>query len=284
MGCLVSPARAPYITPMARPTFSFELFPPKTDAAARALGAALPDLDALGPAYYTVTYGAGGTTREGTLSTIRRVTAATARPVAAHLTYISTPRDELRAYAAALHDAGVRHILALRGDLPPGRTFADFAGEAYFQSTAAFIAALRAWHGFEISVAAYPEVHPDAADAAEDIATLRAKVDAGAARAVTQFFFNDADYWALVARAQRAGVEVPIVPGVLPVADFAAMSKFARRCGAAVPPGLEATLAERGAAQVLAAQIRALAERGVAHVHIYTLNRAEVVAAALRAL
>jgi methylenetetrahydrofolate reductase (NADPH) len=269
---------------MARPTFSFELFPPKTDAARGALGTALPALDALGPAYYTVTYGAGGTTRDGTLATVRQVMAATGRPVAAHLTYISTPRDELRAYAAALHDAGVRHIIALRGDLPGGRTFADFAGEAYFQSTADFIAALRAWHGFEISVAAYPEVHPDAASAEADIATLRAKVAAGARQAVTQFFFEDADYWALVERARAAGVEVPITPGVLPVEDFAAMTRFAARCGARVPPGLEADLRAHGPAQVLAGQIRALAQGGVAHAHVYTLNRAEVVAEALRAL
>ncbi|HBH26275.1 MAG TPA: methylenetetrahydrofolate reductase [NAD(P)H] [Rhodospirillaceae bacterium] len=261
--------------------FSFELFPPKTPQATAALEAALPRLAVLNPALFTVTYGAGGTTKDGTLATAATVAARTGVPVAAHLTYLTTPREALLAYAQDLWGRGVRHILALRGDLPPGRTFADFAGPQYFRSTAQFIAALRDVHDFEISVAAYPEVHPDAADAAEDIETLKAKVAAGAERAVTQFFFDNADYWALVDRARAAGVAVPIVPGLLPVHDFPAMARFAAKCRARVPADLEARLAAEGPAAVLAAQIRDLRAQGAAHAHIYTLNRADIVEQAL---
>lgn len=266
--------------------WSFEFFPPKTDAAAAALDSVAAHLAALEPEYFTVTYGAGGSTRDGTLATAARIQGATGVPVAAHLTYMTTPRDALMAYAAALADAGIRRVVALRGDLPEGKAYRDFAGPGYFQSTPEFIEALRAAHGFDILVAAYPEMHPDAASPQADLATLAEKCAAAGpgAAAITQFFFDNAPYWNLAARARAAGITAPIVPGLLPVTDFAGMTRFAARCQASVPGWLQGALAERGPAAVLAEQIRALAEGGVEHVHVYTLNRADVVEAAIKLL
>lgn len=263
---------------------SFEFFPPKTEAMERTLWESVEALTPLAPSFVSVTYGAGGTTRERTHATVARIARETPLKAAAHLTCVDASRDEIDAVARDYWVAGVRHIVALRGDPPR-------AGEKFtphpdgYASAADLVAGLKRVADFEISVSAYPELHPDARSASDDIDNLKRKLDAGATRSITQFFFEPDTYFRFRDAAAAAGITAPIVPGILPVSNFAMLSKMAASCNTAVPPwlarlfnGLDDKPATRQlvAATVAAELCRRLYAGGVRELHFYTLNRAEL--------
>jgi methylenetetrahydrofolate reductase (NADPH) len=263
---------------------SFEFFPPKTEKMDEALWTAVTTLAPLAPQFVSVTYGAGGSTRERTHATVARIARETDIPAAAHLTCVEASRAEIEAVARGYWEAGVRHIVALRGD-PPA------AGERYrphpdgYAGAAELVAALRGIAPFEISVAAYPECHPEATNPQADIDHLKRKIDAGATRAITQFFFSPETFFRFRDRVAAAGINAEIVPGILPVSNVAQTRKFAGMCGTAIPPwmdrlfdGLDDRPAARQlvAATVAAEMCRRLYAGGVRHFHFYTLNRAEL--------
>jgi len=263
---------------------SFEFFPPKTEAMEAQLWAAIERLAPLAPRFVSVTYGAGGGTRERTHATVERIKRETELAPAAHLTCVAASRAEVDAVARRYWDAGVRHIVALRGDPPEGTAgyIAHADGYAY---AADLVAGLRRVHDFDISVAAYPETHPEAAHPRADLDNLKRKIDAGANRAITQFFFDTDVYLRFVERARAAGIAVPIVPGILPVTNFAQVVRFAKLCGASVPAwlarlfeGLDDDPDTRRlvAATVAAEQCRRLHDSGIDEFHFYTLNRADL--------
>lgn len=277
----------PYPDPLA--SVSFELFPPKTDAAEATLARAVDQMASADPAYFSVTYGAGGSTRDRTAQVVDMVGARTGRPVAHHLTCVGARRDEVDQLAGELHDKGITRIVALRGDLPEGQRLApDGYGDA-----AELVAGLRRVAEFDISVAAYPEVHPEAASAQADLDHLKRKLDAGAARAITQFTFDTDVILRFVDRARAAGITAPIVPGIMPVTNFAGLKRFSAKCGATVPDwlarmfeGLDDAPETRAmvATSVATEQCRLLMEAGLSEFHFYTLNRPEVSLAVCRAL
>ena len=270
---------------MSAPTIAFEFFPPKTEKASEALWEAVADLAALGPKFMTVTYGAGGSTRDGTVDTIAKMKEDTGLPIGSHLTFINTPKDQLHEFTSALWAAGIRHIVALRGDMPDDLQWPlDEDGE-YFQYTSDFVEGLKGWHDFEISVGCYPEKHPDALDMSADIAALKLKCEAGADRAITQFFFDNDVYYNFRDECAAAGIETPIVPGLLPIHDFKSMCNFAKKCQASVPAGLHEKFAgledkpeeaQKVAADLLILQAQNLAQNGVEHLHFYTLNKSMI--------
>ncbi len=263
---------------------SFEFFPPKTEKMEETLWSAVQTLEPLGPRFVSVTYGAGGSTRERTHATVARIQRETAIPAAAHLTCVEASRDEIREVAESYWVAGVRHIVALRGDPPvAGTRFAPHPDG--YASAAELVAGLKEIAPFEISVAAYPEMHPEAASGQADLDNLKRKLDAGANRAITQFFFSPDAFFRFRDRAVEAGIDAEIVPGILPVSNVAQTRKFAAMCGAAIPPwmdrlfeGLDDHPAARQlvAATVSAELCRRLYAGGVRHFHFYTLNRAEL--------
>ncbi len=263
---------------------SFEFFPPNTPEMEETLWRSTKRLEPLAPRFVSVTYGAGGGTRERTHRTVRRILAETSLVPAAHLTCVGSSRDEVNAVAEEYWNAGVRHIVALRGDPPAG--VAKYAAHPEGYSYAHhLVQGLRSRRDFEISVAAYPEGHPEASSLDADIDNLKRKIDAGATRAITQFFFYNDLYLRFLDRVQRAGITVPIVPGIMPVTNFVQMQKFAAKAGASVPPrmarvfeGLEHDPETRKlvAATVAAEQCEALARQGVNEFHFYTLNRADL--------
>ena len=268
---------------------SFEFFPPRTEKMEENLWQAVRRLAPLAPEFVSVTYGAGGSTRERTHATVTRLQSETGLTAAAHLTCVGATREEIDAIARAYHAAGIRHVVALRGD-PPGLA----AGERYephpggYAYASDLVEGLRRVGDFDISVAAYPEGHPESASPEADIAVLKRKVDAGASRAITQFFFDADTYRRFVDRVRAAGIDVPIVPGILPITNFARTVEFARRCGAAVPAWLASLFdgldddpetRQMVAATVAAEQCRALYADGVRSFHFYTLNRAELTVA-----
>jgi methylenetetrahydrofolate reductase (NADPH) len=266
------------------PAVSFEFFPPKNEKMEAQLWAAIERLEPLGPRFVSVTYGAGGTTRERTHRTVSRIRRETRLEPAAHLTCVGADRVEIDAVAGTYRDAGVRHIVALRGDAPEGEDGYTPHPDGYAYA-ADLVAGIAAIGGFEISVAAYPETHPEAASAAADLDNLKRKIDAGASRAITQFFFDPAVYFRFVDRARAAGITVPIVPGILPVTNFGQVTRFAAMCGATVPSWL--ALAFDGldddpetrrlvAMSVAFDQCRRLRAGGADEFHFYTLNRAEL--------
>jgi len=277
---------------MAPPEVSFEFFPPNTDKMAETLWRSVERLAPLGPKFVSVTYGAGGTTRERTHATVERIVHEKGLTAAAHLTCVAASRTEVNAVADRYWDAGVRHIVALRGDMPePGQTYAP-AQDGYDYASD-LVAGLLDRHDFEISVAAYPENHPEARNDDDEIENLRRKQEAGAARAITQFFFNTEDFLRYRDRMSAGGVDIPLAPGILPVTNFAAMVRFAGRCGASVPDwvaerftGLENDLETRSAiaAAIAVEQCQHLRREGVEHFHFYTLNRAELTLAICRML
>ena len=278
---------------MARPSISFEYFPPKTEDGATALYAAVERLMTYDPLYMTVTYGAGGSTKDGTRKALRHILKMTDIPMASHLTFLSTTKDELDAYIDDLWLMGVHHIVALRGDLPKGTSYDDFKTEQYYDYTSNFVAALKAKHPFEISVGAYPEKHPDAASLDADIEALRLKCAAGADRAITQFFFENDIYYRFLDQCEKAGITTPIVPGLLPVHDFKSMSNFAKRCAASIPDWLREKFealegrpeeAQKYATDLLIMQAEDLAARGVGHIHFYCMNKAHITSEAVEAL
>jgi methylenetetrahydrofolate reductase (NADPH) len=263
---------------------SFEFFPPKTEKMEETLWDAVQTLAPLAPRFVSVTYGAGGSTRERTHATVARIARETAIPAAAHLTCVDASREEILDVARAYWAAGVRHIVALRGD--PPQAGAKFEPRADgFANAAALVAGLQAVAPFEISVAAYPECHPDSVSVAADLDNLKAKIDAGATRAITQFFFSPEAFFRFRDRAAAVGITAEIVPGILPVSNVAQTRKFAGMCGAAIPPwmdrlfeGLDDHPAARQlvAATVAGEMCRKLYAGGVRHFHFYTLNRAEL--------
>ncbi len=277
----------PYPDP---PAFvSFELFPPKTDAGEATLTRVVDQLASAKPAYFSVTYGAGGSTRDRTARVVDMVRDRTGRPVAHHLTCVGASRDEIDRLARGLHEEGISRIVALRGDLPEGQRLApDGYGDA-----AELVAGLRRVADFDISVAAYPEVHPEAASVAADLDHLKRKLDAGAARAITQYTFDTEVILRFVDRARAAGITAPIVPGIMPVTNFAGLKRFSAMCGATVPDwlarmfeGLDDAPETRAmvATSVATEQCRLLMEAGLSEFHFYTLNRPEVSLAVCRAL
>ncbi len=263
---------------------SFEFFPPKTEKMEAQLWSAVERLAPLAPRFVSVTYGAGGGTRERTHATVVRLREETDLEPAAHLTCVAAGREEVDDVARRYWRAGIRHIVALRGDPPEGE--ANYAPQAGGYAYAAdLVAGLKKVADFEISVAAYPEVHPAAKSAAADLDNLKRKIDAGASRAITQFFFDVDHYRRFIDRARSAGITVPIVPGILPVTNFAQVVKFSAMCGTAVPnwlaglfEGLDDDPETRKlvAATVAARQCTALQADGVNEFHFYTLNRADL--------
>lgn len=263
---------------------SFEFFPPKTEAMEKTLWESVETLSPFDPRFVSVTYGAGGTTRERTHNTVARIARETPIAVAAHLTCVDATKAEIDAVAEEYWAAGVRHIVALRGDPPrAGEKYATHPGG--YENAADLVAGLRKLHPFEISVAAYPECHPDSPDAAHDLDNLKRKIDAGANRAITQFFFEADTFLRFRDAAAAAGIDAEIVPGIMPVMSFAAVQKMSAMCGTAVPGWMERLfegLDDRPAARqlvsaTLAAELcRNLYTGGVRQFHFYTLNRAEL--------
>ena len=263
---------------------SFEFFPPKSAAMEETLWSAVKTLEPLGPRFVSVTYGAGGSTRERTHATVARIQRETSLAAAAHLTCVEASREEIDAVAEQYWAAGVRHIVALRGDPPTmGAKFAPHPGG--YANAAELVEGLRKLHPFELSVAAYPECHPDSADAQADVDNLKRKIDAGATRAISQFFFSPEAYFRFRDRAAAAGIDAEIVPGILPVSNVAQTRKFAGMCGADIPAWMDRLFeglddhppARQLVAATIAAELcRKLYAGGVRNFHFYTLNRAEL--------
>ena len=264
---------------------SFEFFPPKTPQMEEKLWESIQLLAPLRPAFVSVTYGAGGSTRDRTHAIVKRILSETSLTPAAHLTCVGATREEINDVAHAYWESGVRHIVALRGDIPEaaGGTYTPYPGGYAYASD--LVAGLLRVADFEISVAAYPETHPEARSPADDLDHLKRKIDAGATRAITQFFFEVDVYLRFLERARGAGITVPIVPGILPVTNYTQMKRFAGTCGAKVPdwlaslfegsdnnPELRALLA----ASIAAEQCRLLRAAGIEEFHFYTLNRAKL--------
>jgi methylenetetrahydrofolate reductase (NADPH) len=265
---------------------SFEFFPPKSEEMEQTLWEAVERLAPLTPSFVSVTYGAGGSTRERTHTTVKRILAETDLVPAAHLTCVAATRADVDAVVRNYVAAGVRHIVALRGDPTGG------VGEPYvphpggYKNADDLVAGIKRIADVEVSVSAYPEKHPDSPTVEADIDMLKAKVEAGAARAITQFFFDNELYFRYLERARARGIEVPIVPGILPVQNFKQTKAFADRCGASMPAwlaerfaGLNDDTATRKliAAAVAAEQVLDLVDHGVTDFHFYTMNRADLV-------
>lgn len=234
---------------------SFEFFPPKSAKMEEQLWDAVTQLQPLDPSFVSVTYGAGGSTRERTHATVARIIAEAGLPAAAHLTCVAASKAEIREVAEQYWEAGVRHIVALRGDAgEPGAPFTPHP-EGY-ASAAELVSGLKEIADFEISVAAYPETHPDARSSQDDIDNLKRKLDAGASRAISQFFFSADTFFRFRDNCAAAGIDTPVLPGILPVTNVAQARKFAGACGAAIPAwmdGLFEGLDEKPAARQLVA-------------------------------
>jgi methylenetetrahydrofolate reductase (NADPH) len=272
--------------PERRIRVSFEFFPPKTEEMEKTLWEAVARLAPLAPSFVSVTYGAGGSTRERTHTTVKRIIAETALAPAAHLTCVAATRAEVDGVVQSYVAAGVRHIVALRGD-PVGGVGERYAPHPMGYGNAAdLVAGIKRCTDIEVSVSAYPEKHPDSPSVEADIDMLAAKVDAGASRAITQFFFESDHYFRYLDRVRARGIAIPIVPGILPVQNFKQMRVFAERCGTTVPAwladrfaGLDADAATRKliAGALAAEQVLDLVDRGVTDFHFYTMNRADLV-------
>ncbi len=265
---------------------SFEFFPPKTEKMEEALWSAIRRLEPLAPKFVSVTYGAGGSTRERTHNTVARLAKETALVPAAHLTCVAATKGEVNEVASAYKAAGVKHIVALRGDPSEGvgTKYAPHPGG--YANAAELVAGLKEVGGFEISVAGYPEKHPESASSDADLENLKAKVDAGASRVITQFFFDNAHYLRFLEAARAKGIWAPIVPGIVPIHNFKQVAGFAGRCGATIPSwmarrfdGIETDVQTTHlvAAAVAAEQVMDLVDAGIRQFHFYTLNRADLV-------
>ncbi len=263
---------------------SFEFFPPKTDAGDIQLLATALRLGKLAPKFMTVTYGAGGSTRAKTHAMAVKIQDQARIPVAAHLTCVNASRAEIHDISDELWDDGIRHIVALRGDMPGGVPYVPHPDG--YDYTSHLIEGLKKRHDFEISCAAYPEKHPDAPSLDIDIDNLKKKVDAGADRVITQFFFEPATYLRFLEKAEARGIKAPIVPGILPVNNFAQVEKFSKQCGANIPDYLidrfaslndDPDILKLMAAVTAAEQCQALYAYGIRHFHFYTMNKADLV-------
>jgi len=271
---------------------SFEFFPPADTAMEATLWRSLERLAPLAPCFVSVTYGADGSTRERTHALVTRIQRQTQLTGAPHLTCIGASRGEILDIARGYWDEGIRHLVALRGDPPQGQSSYRPRTDG-FAFAADLVAGLRSVAPFDISVAAYPEMHPEAASAAADLESLKRKIDAGASRAITQFFYDIDVFLRFRDRCAAAGIDAPLVPGILPITRFPQVLRFAQRCGASIPAwlrerfeGLEDDAETRSliAAAVAIEQVQELRRHGVSEFHFYTLNRAELTFAICHAL
>ena len=274
------------------PSVSFEFFPPKTPEMEQKLWETIIQLKKLQPSFVSVTYGAGGGTRERTHYTVKRMIQETSLKPAAHLTCVAASRQEVDDVARAYYEAGVRHIVALRGDPPNGAVGYTPHPDGYNYSCE-LVAGLKRIADFEITVAAFPEKHPDSVSFEADIDYLKKKIDAGATRAITQYFFDVEHYFRFIERVRKSGITIPILPGILPVGNVAQVKKFSAMCGASVPTWLDKlfdgldndpVMRNLVAVSVASEQCRKLMEFGCEHLHFYTLNRADLTAAVCRIL
>jgi methylenetetrahydrofolate reductase (NADPH) len=271
---------------------SFEFFPPHSEKMQETLWKSIQRLKPLAPSFVSVTYGADGSTRERTHDVVERIVNETDLTVAPHLTCVDASRGEIDAIAREYWDMGIRHIVALRGD-PPADSGAYTPTRGGYAYASDLVAGLKKVADFDISVAAYPEVHPEAPSAEFDLENLKRKLDAGASRAITQFFFDTGLFLRFRDRCAAAGIDSPIVPGILPITRFAQMTKFAAQCGASVPDwlrdrfeGLDDDAETRNliAANVAIEQVQRLQAEGVDEFHFYTLNRSQLTVAICHAL
>lgn len=277
-----------HVAPLRRGiSVSFEFFPPHSAKSLEGLWRSIERLASLRPKFVSVTYGAGGSTRDRTHDTVKRIIKETSMTPAAHLTCVGASRAEVDEVIEAYWEAGVRHIVALRGDPPAGVDMFEPHPHGY-RNAADLVAGITARRDLEISVAAYPEVHPQASSAQADLDNLKRKIDAGAKRAITQFFFDIDTYLRFRDRVAAAGITVPLIPGILPVTNFAKVNEFAARCGATVPAWLASLFNGLDSApdirQLVSATVTAelctrLADYGVSEFHFYTLNRPELTTA-----
>ena len=268
-------------TKLSAPKVSFEFFPPKTPEATDTLWKVIKELEELSPEFVSVTYGAGGTTREYTHKTVEYIKNKTSLTPAAHLTCVGATKEEVNEVARGYWDIGVRHIVALRGDPPEGQAkYTPYPGG--YEYSVDLVKGLKEIADFEISVASFPETHPEAESQEKDLEYLKRKIDAGASRTLTQYFFDTGLYLSFRERAVAAGVSVPIVPGILLITNFKQMVNFSKRCGATVPEWLGNLLNETDetpekrdiiSAIIASEQCRILREEGVEQFHFYTLNR-----------
>ncbi|MGV3548869.1 methylenetetrahydrofolate reductase [NAD(P)H] [Rhizobium sp.] len=265
---------------------SFEFFPPKSDEMERQIWIAVDGLKRWNPDFVSVTYGAGGSTRDTTLTTVAGMIAEKGLAAASHLTCVGSTREEVADIVAEFKAAGVRHFVALRGDPQGGIGTAYQPHPGGFANGAELTAGLRAMGNFEISVSAYPEKHPESADSAADIDMLKRKADNGATRALTQFFFDNDVFARYIDRVRAAGITIPVVPGILPIQNLAQVKRFARLCGASVPGFVDAALAPvedkpeehaKRSAELAARQVEGLRALGISDFHFYTMNRAPLV-------
>jgi len=271
---------------------SFEFFPPANAKMEETLWRSIQRLEPLGPRFVSVTYGADGSTRDRTHRVVRRIQAETTLTCAPHLTCVGARREEVLAVAESYWKTGIRHMVALRGDPPKGTTgYTPCAGG--FDYASDLVRGLSSVGDFDVSVAAYPEVHPEALSADADLENLKRKIDAGASRAITQFFFNTEAFLRFRDRCAAGGVEVTIVPGILPISNFQRTINFAAECGAKIPPRLhdrfsglddDAETRRMIAASIAIEQVDVLRRHGVSEFHFYTLNRAELTYAICHAL
>jgi methylenetetrahydrofolate reductase (NADPH) len=273
------------------PKLSFEFFPPRTEALEQQLWTCINRLAPLAPRFVSVTYGAGGTTQARTHATVARIVRETSLVPAAHLTCIGATQAEVDTVVRGYWEAGVRHIVALRGDPPPGQPYEPHPGGYHY--AADLVAGVRKVADFEISVAAYPEVHPSASNPVADLENLKRKLDAGATRAITQYFFDTSTYLRFLDLCLAAGIKAPIVPGIMPVSNYAQAVKFSDMCGASVPAWMGRLFEDtendpetrRMIGMVIAAeQVRLLQANGVDEFHFYTLNRPDLTYAIARVL
>jgi methylenetetrahydrofolate reductase (NADPH) len=265
---------------------SYEFFPPRTPEMETQLWETINRLKALNPHFVSVTYGAGGTTRERTHNIVARIARDTSIKPAAHLTCVSSSVEEIEEILRGYWNAGVRHIVALRGDPPTGVGTKFEANPCGYATSTDLVRGIRKLHDFEISVSTYPESHPESRSIEQDLDALEAKVDAGATRAITQFFFDNDVYFRFLDKARARGIIVPIVPGIMPVRNFKQVASFAQKAGASVPrwvaerfDGLDDDPETRGlvAATTAVEQVMGLARAGVEEFHFYTNNRADLV-------
>lgn len=267
--------------PQNKPTISFEFFPPKNDEGREALVRAAKALAPLNPEFLTVTFGAGGSTKSGTFETARLLKTLEIGPVGAHLSYFGTPKTELMAYADELWNSGIRHLVALRGDIPPELRGAKLKEPDYFEYTSEFVEALLSRHPFDISVGAYPDKHPDAPSLEADLIALKKKCDAGAARAITQFFFDVDKFYDFLSKAREMGIATPVATGILPIADFAKVQSFAAKCQASLPPDFSKRFEGHDPVavgiEIGSEMINNLKLNGIRHFHFYTLNKSDMI-------
>jgi methylenetetrahydrofolate reductase (NADPH) len=272
---------------------SFEFFPPKNEVGEQEWWSTVKRLESVSPDFVSVTYGAGGSTRDRTLKTLTRLTRETALPTAGHLTCVAASKAEVNQVIREYWDAGVRHIVALRGDPPAGIGARFEPHPDGYKNAADLVRGIRQIAAFDVSVSAYPERHPESLSIEEDLAFMADKADHGASRALSQFFFHNAFFLRLRDRVAARGIKINLVPGILPITNFTRVAEFAGKCGAHIPPELAARFAglendpqtrDLVAAIVAAEQVQALQREGVTDFHFYTLNRADLAYAICRQL